>query len=279
MADILNLLNKLAAQEAQLNNIQFLAPCVRNGRVKTRVAGMLYTFQTQPQKFAGWGIFQPINDKIAKFVEEPSLPKLEEYLKLLKPMRLLLAYQLQGQTWLAYPMNESDSKQRFGFVKPVAVHLVTDGAMFEPIIARFDGAFWWFEDIDRCADPLGAEELREAFKNIIPLKEVRFKGITPEMKTVYDLVAREKEEFIKQIQQKRDEKRLREALAMGGGELHNFRDRSNYWQVEWVTRDGERHTSAINKNDLTVVSAGICLSGGDRHFDLQSLVGVVEQRY
>ncbi|WP_293149814.1 hypothetical protein [Okeania sp. SIO2C9] len=101
--------------------------------------------------------------------------------------------------------------------------------MFEPIIARFDGSSWWFEDIDRRADPFVAEQLREAFKNITPLKEVRFKGITPEMKTVYDLVARQKEEFMKQIQQQKDEKQLREALEMGGDELQNFRDRSIYW--------------------------------------------------
>ncbi|MDJ0557205.1 MAG: hypothetical protein QNJ68_22725 [Microcoleaceae cyanobacterium MO_207.B10] len=279
MTDIRKLINKLATQESELTNIQFLAPCVKNGSVKTRVAGMIYTFESQPKKFAGWGIFQPINEKIAKFIEEPSLPQLEEYFQLLKPLRLFLACQLKEQTWLAYPTNESDAKQRFGFAKPVAVHLVTDGAMFEQIIARFDGASWWFEDVDRRADPLAAEELREAFKNIIPPNKVRFKGITPEMKTTYDLVAGAKEEFMKQMQQQRDEKRLREALAMGGGELQNFRDRSGYWQVEWVTGDGERHTSAIDKNDLTVVSAGICLSEGDRHFDLQSLVGVVEQRY
>ncbi|WP_339379563.1 hypothetical protein [Okeania hirsuta] len=238
---------------------------------------MVYTFQTQPKKIEGWGIFQPINDKIAKFVEEPNLPQLEEYFQLLKPLRLFLACQLKGQKWLAYPTNESDAKQRFGFAKPIAVHIVTEGAMFESIIARFDGSSWWFEDIDRRADPFVAEQLREAFKNITPLKEVRFKGITPEMKTVYDLVARQKEEFMKQMQQQRDEKQLREALEMGGGELQDFRDRSTYWQVEWVTRDGERHSSAIEKNDLTVVSAGICLSGGDRHFDLQSLVGVVKE--
>ncbi len=197
----------------------------------------------------------------------------------MKPLRLFLAYQLQGQTWLAYPTNESDSKQRFGFAKPVAIYLVTDGAMFEQIIARLDGSSWWFEDVERRGAPLALEELRKALKNITPPKEVRFKGITPEMKIVYDIVARQQEELIKKMQQQRNEKRLREALAMGGGTLQNFRDRSTYWQVEWITRDGEHHTSAIDKNDLTVVSAGICLSGGVQHFDLQSLVGVVEQRY
>ncbi|MGD1699389.1 hypothetical protein [Dapis sp. BLCC M229] len=278
MTDIRKLINQLAIQEAELKNIQFLAPCVKNGRVKTRVAGMIYTFESEPKTFAGWGIFQPINEKIAKFLEEPSLPQLEEYFQLLKPLRFFLACQLKGLTWLAYPTNESDAQQRFACAKPVPVHLVTEGAMFEQIIARFDGVYWWFEDIDRRADPLIAEELREAFKNITLPKEVKFKGMTPEIKTVYDLVARQKKEFMKKMQYQKDEKRLREALAMGGGELQNFRDRSNYWQVEWVSGNGERHTSAINKNDLTVVSAGICLSGGDRDFDLQSLVGVVEQR-
>ena len=37
--------------------------------------------------------------------------------------------------------------------------------------------------------------------------------------------------------------------------------------------------SAISKRDLTVISAGICLSGEDDKFDLQSLVGVVEKAW
>jgi hypothetical protein len=48
------------------------------------------------------------------------------------------------------------------------------------------------------------------------------------------------------------------------------------WNGERV---GESHTSAISKQDLTVVTAGICLDDLDEEFDLQSLVGVVEQRY
>ncbi|AUB41115.1 hypothetical protein COO91_07160 [Nostoc flagelliforme CCNUN1] len=65
---------------------------------------------------------------------------------------------------------------------------------------------------------------------------------------------------------------------MGGGELNQFHDRSDYWTVDWTTADGVRHTSAIAKADLTVVTSGICLSGRDRDFDLQSLVGVMEQQ-
>ncbi len=198
-----------------------------------------------------------------------------EYLQLLLPVRLHLACLLQGQTWLAYPVNESDAKQRTGVAKPVPVHLVTEGSQFEPIVARWDGHCLWFEEIDRRADPLPSEKLKAALKKLILPQEVRFKGMTPEMRTVYELVSRNIKDFDPKV---REEKRLQRALKMGGGELRDFFDRENYWLVEWTSGTGEHHSSAIAKNDLTVMSAGICLSGLDKNFDLHSLVGVVEDR-
>lgn len=278
MTDIRKLINQIAAQENQLRETQFLAPCVRGGTVQTRVAHIIYNFAPKPPKFEGWGIFQPVNEKIAEVVDEPSLPQLAEYLKLLKPLRLRLAYVLRGKTWLAYPMNEGDALQRFRIVKPVAVHLVTDGTTFEPIIARFDGNYWWFDECDRRDDPLITENLREHLKKVTSPEELRFKGITPEMRTVYDLTAQQAKEFEAKMQHRQDEQRLRKALEMGGGELREFRDRQDIWTIEWTTANGEHHTSAISKNDLTVISSGICLSGRDRDFDLQSLVAVIEKR-
>ena len=46
-----------------------------------------------------------------------------------------------------------------------------------------------------------------------------------------------------------------------------------------ATSKVHRMDEAIAKSELTVVSAGICLSGRDRDFDLQSLVGVVERQW
>lgn len=275
MTDIRKILNQLATQEAQLFDTQFLAPCVRGGRVRTKAGGMIYTFKPKPRNFEGWGIFQPANEKIAEIVDEPNLPQIAEYLQLLAPVRLQLAHVLREQTWLAYPVNESDAKQRTGFAKPVPVHLVTEGSQFEPIVARWDGHSWWFDEIDRRADPLFSEELKSALKQLVCPQEIRFKGMTPEMRTVYELVTRNIKDFQPKVM---DEKRLQRALNLGGGELQDFRDRDDYWLVEWTSRSGERHSSAIDKQDLTVISAGICLSGEDRKFDLQSLVGVVEDR-
>ncbi len=275
MTDIRQILSQIAAQEGQLLDTQFLAPCVRGGRVRTRVSSMVYTFQASPQNFEGWAIFRPINEKIAAVLEEPGLPQVAEYLQLLVPIRLQLARVLQGQIWLAYPVNESDAKQRTGVAKPVAVNLVSEGSQFETIVARWDGDCLWFEEIDRRADPLLAEQLRRAFKKMILPEEVCFKGMTPEMRTVYELVSRNVKDLDPNVQA---EQRLQRALKMGGGELRDFCDRADYWLVEWTSGSGKHHSSAIAKNDLTVMSAGICLSGLDNDFDLQSLVGVVENR-
>lgn len=277
MTNIHKLLDQVASQEAELQKTEFLAPCTRGGRVRTRVAGMVYTFVPKPPDFEGWGIFQPADRKTAVVIEEPELFQIAEYLERFPAIRLWLADKLKGKTWLAYPANESDMRQRVGAVKPVPVHLVTEGNKFEPVIARWDGRSWWFEDIDRRADPIPAEQLRELLKKLTPPEEIRFKGMTPEMRIVYQIVAQKTREFEAKIKEQREEKRLREALRMGGGELNSFQDRGeDYWLVEWTTSTGEHHSSAIYKKDLTVASAGICLSGRDRDFDLQSLVGVVE---
>ncbi|MBW4695852.1 MAG: hypothetical protein KME27_29395 [Lyngbya sp. HA4199-MV5] len=275
MTDIRKLLNQIANAEAQLLSTQFLAPCVKGGRVRTRVAGMVYTFTPKPRQIEGWGIFQPTDEQTATLIEGADLPQIAASKRQFSTIRLRLAYQLQNQSWLAYPVNEADMQQRFKTVKPLAVHLVTEGVAFEQILTRWNGSSCWFEEIDRRADPAIAETLQSALNQLVPVEELQFKGITPEMRSLYELVTQRTEGF---AQPQRDEKRLHQALRLGGGELHQFQDRGDYWTVDWTTSDGTRHTSAIAKDDLTVVSSGICLSGRDRDFDLQSLVGVMEHQ-
>jgi hypothetical protein len=275
---IKQLIKDLGEDEAAFLGTQFLAPCVRGGKVRTRIRGLVYTFTARPRDFEGWGLFQPVDEKVAQLKEEANLPRVAEYLKLFTALRGRLAHQLRGLTWLAYPYNESDAIQRVGSARPFAVHLVTDGAQFEAIEVRSNGNTFWFEDMDRSADPRIAERLRDELKKVTLPERLRFPTLTPEMRTVYELGFQQTAEARRQLEQRRDEARLTEALDMAGGALNLFRDRGSYWTVEWTTGSGTRQTSAISKGDLTVVSSGICLSDRDSDFDLTSLVGVIENQ-
>src|SRR5918911_4904386 len=128
MADLRKLLNRLSEAEGKLRAQRFLAPCVRGGQLPASVAGLLYTFTPQPPDFEGWGIFQPADEKSARLVEEASLARVGAYLHLFPALRLRLADRLRGSAWLAYPVNESDMRQRFPAqqVRPLPVHLVTE---------------------------------------------------------------------------------------------------------------------------------------------------------
>ena len=281
--DARDLVERLARQEEALRATCFVAPCVAGGKVRAKVEGLVHDFEPRPRDFAGWGLFRAIDSTIAEVVEPASARLVDDYLRLLAPFRLLLAGRLEDSSWLAYPVNESDARQRLGEAKPVPVHLVVDGDPFEQVKARFDGTAFWFEGRDRGGDPRTAVGLRRALGEMTPPEELAIDRLTPEARVVYRML-RDAEQGRRELRrrrrrwnrERRDEHRLRRALALGGGGLQQFRDRGEYWQVEWTTGDGEHHTSAISKNDLTVLGAGICLDGRDRDFDLQSLVGVVE---
>lgn len=294
-----SLIDQLAREEDRVRKAEFLAPCVRGGQIRARVSGLIYTFTPQPRDFEGWGVFLPTSDQEAELLDAAELPLVGEYLKRLKPLRARLATRLRGGTWLAYPANESDFEQRFGAARPFPVHLVTDGAAFEQVIARADGSAFWFEAIDRRSDPAATVALRDAFNRQTAADALRFKDMTHEMRVAYAIAQQPPGQLIEEHLRKRhrprslnaqrelippdsateaqrDERRLRQALAVGGGELQGFADRGDYWVVEWTARGGARHRSAISKDELTVISSGICLSGQDPDFDLQSLVGVIE---
>lgn len=281
---IKNLIQAMAQQEEQALNREFFAPCVRGGLLRTRVNQLIYTFRALPEDFEGWGIFLPLNNKEAELLEEANLFQVAEYLELLKPLRLRLVQQLRGQTWLAYPANESDAEQRFGSARPLLIHLVSEGAQFEQVIARTDGNAFFFEETDRRSDPIVARTLRGELLGNTQVQDLKFANLTPEMRITYQLalqpyvppVKRRHKDLQTMPQPQSDAVRLSDALQTGGGNLEGFTDRGDYWTVEWTSRSGESHTSAISKNDMTVISSGICLSGMDRDFDLQSLVGVIE---
>jgi hypothetical protein len=262
--NITRLIEAMAKAESALAGSAFVAPCVRGGRIRVRVGGLVKTFRPEPRMFQGWGVFRPISENKAKVEEEASFPLVASYLHLLPMLRMILIRRLRHASWLAYPANEADARQRFGIRGPVRIHLVEGASPLDPILARHDGSAWWFEDIDRRADPTIAPALRRKLEEEIDPARVRVASLTPEMRTAYGVAFRGGTKH-----------RLGEKLRRAGGQLRDLTDHGDHWVIEWRTADGEQHTSALEK-DLTVRSAGVCLSGMEREFDLQSLVGIME---
>lgn len=273
-----DLIDRLSAQEARLQQTLFIAPCVRGVRVRTRIGGLMYTFRPVPAGAEGWGVFQPVNANEAAWVAAACIAQVDSYLSVFPEARWLLVRPLRDASWLAVPAHASEVEQRFGTARPVIVHLVQHGTAFTQVIARWDSASWWCERVDPRADPRVAEALRNALHAETLPERLRCKGLTPEHRTAYAIALAPSATACARRQQRNDARRLREALATGGGTLDAFQDAGRAWRITWRTSNGERHSSIIAKNDLTVVSAGICLDGCDEDFDLASLVAVVEQR-
>ena len=143
-----DLLNAFAHKEQEAMNTSFLAPCVKGGDVCTRINGIVYTFNAEPSDYEGWGIFKPKNPREAMIAEEASLPLVDRYLNLFPALRLRLAFKIQEASWLAFPTNIADVKQRFGEAEPFTVHLVENGQPFQTIVARRDGSTFWFHEHD-----------------------------------------------------------------------------------------------------------------------------------
>jgi len=258
-----DLIDEFAAREQALADQRVVAPCVAGARLRVRLAGLLLTLRPEPADREGWGVWR-ISGRRARWQRQARPREVADYLALLPVIRLIPARRLRGASWLAYPLQETPTRNR-----PRILHLGGDLAPLEPVLARDDGSACWFEAPDRRLDPVLPTRMRKALAAGTPVRRLWVSGLTREFRNAYALAWTPP-------RRREPGERLRRALATGGGNLEDFQDRGDHWWVAWTTRKGERQHSLINK-DLGVLAAGICLSGEDGQFDLASLVGVVEQ--
>lgn len=274
-----DLLNKLAATERAFQGAEFLAPIIGTNQVQVRVAGIicdLTVVKDLPQQYHGWAILRALSTKEAAFEREASLAEISAYLRLFPAVRLILLQQ-KPHRWLAMPAHRGDA--RFQIQGPVSLWLPAEGPQrFETILAAFDGRFFWFRGRDPSRDPALAAYLRE---QIIRQDE---RGLPPAPDTLHKraLSAEERGAYalawamLVGEQRDRIEVRLSDALAHAGAELRDYAERGDSYVVRYVV-DGRAYVSTISQDDLTVMTAGICLAGQDRRFDLTSLVSVLRE--
>jgi hypothetical protein len=266
-----DLLNKMASAEDAFLQTEFMAPVLPGGRVHVRIAGIVCTLRVVGQAEPGWAVLKPLSLKRARVVDRPSLRQVRDYLALFPAFRLLLLSRTEvEQEWLALPAHGGDTRlQTDG---PVPLHLAAGVEPFQQVVARFDGAQFWFQEVDRRRSPALAAYLRQALAAETPPEALHKSTLTAEERGAYRLAYR----AVEQARRDRVEVRLAEALAHGGAELASYIERGDSYTVTW-TLEGRTYRTTVRKDDLSVQVAGICLGGLDRHFDLQSMVGVVRQ--
>ena len=272
-----NLFSKLAAQEANFKDIEFLSPVLRGQKVQVRIAGIVMSLSVaRPQNFQGWGIFKPVSFHQAELVREPTLAQKSAYLKLFPVVRLVVSHRV-GKTWFGVPALDSD--RRFGFSKPVPINLAEGCERFETVLTRFDGARCWFEKPDPRRSRRIAKELRAAFNAPTDPEALAVSDCTAAEREVYEnawlhMVARD--DAWKLFVGDPDEQRIKSALRRGGAGYQSHRETKDGFVVQYEV-NGQVHHSFVDRNSLSVQSAGICLDGMDANFDLQSLVGVIAE--
>ncbi len=271
----LNLIERLSRQEHRLGGQEFLAPLVQGGRARVRLDGLVYEFaiaNAQP----GWSICRVLDAQRAEPVEEALPWQRGDYLACWPVLRLVLLEPLNDDAWLALPFNPSDAAQRFGMAGPQVVQLVEQGQSFQRVIGRVEGKTIWYDDEDRRADMRIAEQLREALSADQDTPGVPGLGAGEQAAYVLRLNSLRTAHAIAEVESATTttETRLRHALEIGGARLLGYALTDYGLQVTWE-RNGQRSVVLLN-DDLSVISAGVCLSGQERRFDLASIVGVVE---
>lgn len=264
-----DLLDKMEAAEEAFLKAEFLAPVTAGGSVRVRIAGLVCTLSVEGLESPGWAILRPLALDQARVVGSPSPAQIREYLTLFPAVRMILVRHTEG-CWWAMPAKAGDS--RFRVEGPVPVYLAAGAEAFQHAITRFDGQNFWFQEVERRRNPAVAAYLRQAQAARTPPAELHKPTLTAEERAAYAWLCSPADV----VPRSSTEERLRKALAHAGAELNSFSEREESYTVTY-TVDGRSHQSVVRRGDLTVLAAGICLAGGDRHFDLASLVGVLRE--
>jgi hypothetical protein len=271
--NVRDLLDKMESAEEAFLQTEFLSPVIPGGQVRVRIAGVVCTLSVEGATEAGWAILKPSSLNAARMVGQPTLRQVRDYLALFPQIKLILLAR-KRRDWMALQAHKGD--RRFEIDGPVHVHLAEGVEPFQQIVARFDGAQFWFQEVDRRRSPAIAAYLREALAAETPPENVRKTTLTAEEREAYGIAYKATEAARKVARRERDESRISDAVAHAGAELVSFMEQRGAYAVTFTV--GQRqHRTVVRSDDLTVLVAGICLSGQDQRFDLQSLVGVMRE--
>ena len=310
--DVRALIKKAAQDTREVFNTVIMAPVVPGCRVRVRINGIVSEFELDDQEFIGWGLLKPESPGKARLIEEASPAQIKAYMDLLPKFQMVMLKELEGMWWA---LAAQGSEDRIPIELPVPIRMAARVMSFDTATVRFDGASFWFESIARRRNPAVARNLREQLAKEVFPDDVKCLEMTPQERLAYafmfydlhpDLIEREAppalseetpadteiensfdyDKWLKDfktmravLEQDNELGKIKHSLRHAGAQFHSYW-RSNPKDREVnvkIVVDGFEHVARVHTHDLTVVNAGICLSGYDQNFDLTSLVGVLRE--
>ena len=270
--DIFALISKVATKEQMALKTEFVAPVNGNEIVTASVLGIAYPFEIRkPPKEPGWYKFKPIDSKRVKVVGPAELSECEVFFKRMPAIRVVLMNNDKG---FYRGVAVRDGSHGFSHTSAVEVYLVDDYADdFDLVVCRYDGCNLWYERPDQSNDPSKGEYLRSSFAKAADPKTLKYKGLTFTEKSAYAV----RYAIDTKVREELRTRGLKTDVEHAGGVFIGMKERSDRYEVTY-TVDGHQYTSFVDKTPTRmVISAGVCLSGGDDMFDLKSLITVMRE--
>lgn len=273
---ILDTIERLGEQEETISQKEIVSPVFYNQKIVTRIEGIVLTLDI-PKAEPGWYTFKPVDNTKAKIVGPADIDKIQNYLKHLPKIRLILALR-KKKAFYSVPMKGNTWNFKMDNLLPV--YLFDDTAEeFAKCICRFDGVSLWFDSIDLSEDPIKAQYLRDSLKDLKNPTRIKHSGLTKEEKIAYTI----KYKLDKKIIEESKKTKIQRDVEFAGGKFVQSQERSDHHYVTYKV-DGETFHSVISKDPKhQVITAGICLTdhntgrSGDADFDLKSLVSVIRE--
>jgi hypothetical protein len=269
--NVLDIIKKLGETEKALSKREFVSPVYKNRKVVTRIDRIVYPFSI-PDTKPGWYKFCPKNHKDARVVGPCDMQEIEGYLKCLKKIRMILV-QRDGDIFYGVPFKMNDQGLDIKVIYPIYLILDDSAQEFDEVICRYDGSNLWYQSVELNNNHQKVEYLRRCLSAAMLPKNLVYSGLRFEDKMAYAVRC----EIDKKLLERNKEYRLKKAVEHAGGIFKAFAEKGDHFSITYEV-DGEKYTSTVSKNDnMQVLTAGICLSGGDKAFDLTSLVSVIRE--
>lgn len=241
-----NIFNKLVEQEKSIIGADFVV-CPFNFRATIKVANTKLSLKVNSNEL---GVYRVKSYKEGTYIREPNFQERSLFLDALPLVRMMICHVHKGQF---FALNNDGQFE---------VRYVDNAQLFDKIVVRFDGANFIFHELDR-QDFRVPQQLRECLE-VGKLNDGPFSLL-------------DKECFKIALVNRRDpnEVKIKDYVSRAGGKYKGHKQNGQNYTVTYEI-SGQTFSSVVNKN-LMVEAAGICLSGTDREYDLQSLISVVNE--